>query len=148
MLKKYIKDVTNLENQIETIQNKNNKIEFKTIYFQIIKSLEEIKQNEIKILIIKEPIPIEIKLEDDSYFSINIPEIFNDKKQKKIIHLFPMVTFKNKIYNFKRNKLLDENNNLEENTIKNNNFVTIININELDYGKNIFNFLLYEFSIY
>ena len=148
MLKKYIKDVTNLENQIETIQNKNNKIEFKTIYFQIIKSLEEIKQSEIKILIIKEPIPIEIKLEDDSYFSINIPEIFNDKKEKKIIHLFPMVTFKNKIYNFKRNKLLDENNNLEENTIKNNNFVTIININELDYGKNIFNFLLYEFSIY
>ena len=148
MLKNNKKEATNLENKIEMIHNKKNIIEFKTTNFQIVKSLEEITKRTGQILIIKDSIYVKINLENDSYFSINIPDTFKDKNGNKIIHVFPLVTFKNKIYNFKRNKLQDENNNLEEKIIKNNNFVTIININELDCGENIFYFLLYKFSIY
>jgi hypothetical protein len=143
ILKNNIKDVTDIENQIEKIQNKNNKIEFKTTYFQIVKTYEEIIKSIKKSLIIKVPINIEIKLadEDDSYFSIIIPEKFTDKNENKIIHLFPVVTFKNKIYNFKRNIIKDEDKNIEENKIKNSNFVTFISVKELDNRKNVFKYI-------
>ena len=151
-----IKRVKEIQKEIENLQNNNKKLEFKNLLFQIAKDKKDInnKQRSIKIT---SPINIEIKMEDNSYFSIIIPDTYEDTKEKKCFYLFPMLMLKNKLYEFTKNKLKDVNNSMDsgedkEENIKNRhspkNYKILINIKELDDGTNIFNFNVYTYSLY
>ena len=154
-LKNKIQKVKDIEKEIETLKNTNKELEFKNLLFQITKNKSDIIRSKEKSISIISPINIEIKMEDDSNFSINIPETYNIKKENKIIYLFPMITFKNKFYDFKQIKSKDVNNSMDsEGEINNINdesfrdYKILINIKELDDGINIFNFNVYTYSLY
>ena len=157
-LKNEIDKVKEIENQIEKIQNNNNEIEFKTFNFSVSKNKKEIMKSKNKI-IIKSPIYLEIQTEDESYFSIIIPKIFEKKEKiKKNFFLIPMVNINSKIYEFRKiynkdiNNSMDSEEDEEEAKKKNNldfiNYKSIIKLNELKEGDNKFNFTVYGFSIY
>ena len=112
-LEKEIEKAKEIENQIESIQNKNNKMEFKTFHFSISKSKRELMKSEEDTITIKTPIYLEIQLEDESFLIITIPKAYEEKETKKITYFLPMVTFNNKLYEFKRNKLRDLNNSMD-----------------------------------
>ena len=160
ILKDEMEKVKNEKNEIENIQNSNNNIEFKTINFTIKQKKDEIMKSFKKEIRIKKPIYAEIRLEDDeTYFSITIPNKYESKKGK-IIYLFPIVYFKNKLYEFSKSTIDDENNSMDpsdENNIKENKinikednlcYKTLIKAYQLDEGENSFDFLVFSFSIY